>query len=343
MGLNRFLFSVLVVIALVASACSTNSPEDQVARSSIAFEAPSESTTTTAPPASEVPTTTTQPTTTTTEPTTTTTTCEAPDTAVFYAVTGVPQTLNVRSGPGTDNGVVGGFDNGHRGLAFTSACAKVGTIAWWQLQTGEGWLASAYVKPQSNSVCAGGSFNSQGVSNLSANAGEVDGDGRIDTIYTFVRNGELTIAAELGDGGYIETVYEEDQESGFYYGYPEDLTNIRAIRPAGRSADILLADSSNNQFYMFGYRLCELPMIGGLETDGPFSFVKLRTPELSQRIVCAIESDGTNLYLHRWGTDVGDGTAGGEEVRRVILDDRYHAASTGSPTEPDPGTGYFDC
>lgn len=344
MGLNRFASPLVLGIALVTSACSLVAPDEQAVPSSVAFEAPTstelaaESSTT-----AELTTTTTEPTTTTTEPTTTTTVCVAPDTTILYAVSGVPEKLNVRSGAGTSNAVVSGFSNGHRGLAFTAACTKIGNIAWWQLQSGEGWLASPYVKPQGNSVCTSGSFDSTGVSNLSANTGEIDGDGRIDTVYTFVRNGELTVAAELGDGGYIETVYAEDQESGFVYGYPTDLSNIRAVRPAGLSGDILFADSSNNQFYMFGYRLCEIPMIGGSETDGPFSFVKLRTPELSQRIVCAIDPTGTNLYMHRWGTDIDGAGSGGEELRQIVFDANYHGASTASPIAPDPNTGYFDC
>lgn len=343
MGFNRVVSSLVLGVALLASSCSLVALEDQSVPSSIAFQAPTTSVAVSEPSTTGEVTTTTEPTTTTTEPTTTTTVCDAPDATTLYAVSGVPQKLNVRTGAGTDNSVVTAFNNGHRGLAFTAACTKIGNISWWQLQTGEGWLASLYVKPQGDSVCPGGSFDSTGVSNLSANTGEVDGDGRIDTIYTFIRNGEMTVAADLGDGGYIETVYEEDQESGFFYGYPEDLANIRAVRPAGQSVDTLLANSSNSQFYMFGYRLCELPMIGGLETDGPFSFVMLRTPELSQRVVCAIDGSGTNMYLHRWGTEVGSSAAGGEEIRKIIFDDNYHGATTASPIAPDPNTGYYAC
>ncbi len=275
----------------------------------------------------------------TSEPASTSTTvvCKAAATANAYTVYGTPDQLNIRSGPGTENEIVGEFLAGARDIFFTSDCALVGKTAWWKLTSGEGWVASSYVKPQGNSICPGGGFNSQSVSDLNVIEAEIDGDGRLDTVYTFIRDGELTVAAELGDGGYIETAYVE-ADTDFFFGYPTDLTKIRAVKPAGQGGDVILADSSNEQVYMFSYRLCELPLIGGLDTDGPFSFVQLDTPELSQRLVCTIEGDGTHLYMHRYGTDVG-----GEELLGVRFDNTYHAASTASPTPVDPDGTYWAC
>ena len=262
---------------------------------------------------------------------------DAPATAIAYNVFGTPSKLNIRSGPGTDNGIIGEFTAGARDIFFTADCQIVGTSAWWKLVSGEGWLASPYVKPQGNSTCPGGGFSSQSVSDLNVIEAELDGDGRLDIVYTFVRDGELIVAAEMGDGGYVETAYVED-DTEFFFGYPTDLSNIRAVKPAGRGGDVILVDSSNEQFYMFSYRLCELPLIGGLETEGPFSFVQLGTPELSQRLVCTIEDNGTNLYMHRYGSDIG-----GEELRRVKFDDTYHGASTAAPIDIDPNGVYWAC
>lgn len=329
---------VAVAVAFLASACSSVAKTDEAAPTSIPFT----DTPTTSVATSQQSDSTDQNETSTSEQvesTTTSTTipCDSPATTNAYTVFGAPVKLNIRSGAGTTNGIVGEFEPGARDIFFTADCALVGTTAWWKLASGEGWVASPYVKPQGNSICPGGGFSSQSVSDLNAIEAEVDGDGRIDTVYTFVRDGELTVAAELGDGGYIETAYVED-DTDFFFGYPSDLINIRAVKPAGQGGDILLADSSNGQFYMFAYRLCELPLIGGLETDGPFSFVQLNSPELSQRLVCTIEADGTHLYMHRYGSDVG-----GEELLGVKFDNTYHGASTSAPIPINPDGVYWAC
>lgn len=329
-------------MVLSAGSCSVATVGEDAAPSSVAFD--SRSTTSATIPT--IPTTTVpesagsseEPTSLTSASSTTTIPCDAPATAIAYAVSGVPDKLNIRSGAGTSNSIEGAFAADARDIFFTADCELVGTLAWWKLASGDGWVASSYVTPQGNSICGGGGFSGQSVSDLTAVEAEIDGDGRLDTVYSFVRDGQLHVAAELGDGGYIETTYAEDDTGEFFFGYPVDLFNIRAIRPAGRSADVLLADSSNNQFYMFSYRLCELPLLGGLETDGPFSFVYLNTPELSQRLVCTIESNGTNLYMHRFGTDIG-----GEELQHVRFDDTYHGAGTEGPIEVDPNGVYWAC
>ena len=329
-------FLVVAAFSLIAAACQNGDTTEAVSPSSVPF---SDTTTTTGEP--ETTETSTETTTTeTTEPPTTTTTipCDAPATAIAYAVTDVPDQLNIRSGAGTQNEIIGQFEPDARDIFFTADCQTVGTLAWWKLATGEGWLAARYVKPQGNSVCTDGDFISSDVTDVNVLEAEVDGDGRIDTVYTFIRDGELIVAAELGDGGYIETAYVEDPSTDFFYGFPTDLSNLRAVRPAGRAADVILADSSNEQFYMFSYRLCELPLIGGLETDGPFSFVQLSTDTLSQRLVCTIENNGTNLYMHRFGSEID-----GEELLRLRFDDTYHGASTESPIAVDPDGVYWAC
>lgn len=72
--------------------------------------------------------------------------------AIFYSVTGVARgdTLNVRTGPGTNNAISARLPNGYNGIRIVGTPTLNGTTEWVHIEftDGNGWVTSQYLQPE---------------------------------------------------------------------------------------------------------------------------------------------------------------------------------------------------
>lgn len=71
--------------------------------------------------------------------------------AGYWQVAGVPERLNVRAGPGTNNAVVGSLANAQRHILATGQRADVNGSAWVEVEYDEtgatGWVSGRFLQP----------------------------------------------------------------------------------------------------------------------------------------------------------------------------------------------------
>ncbi len=151
MGLRLGL--LLAVLALAASACSDTASTTTLPPATSTTHV--DTTTTTQPPPTTEPA---SPTTTRAPTTTTTSGLTAP--IGSFRVTGVDadDVLNVRSGPGSENEIVGVLPSNTVGVRTTGAAATAGDGGlWWEVEQFSspetGWVNSSFLAPQDGGPC----------------------------------------------------------------------------------------------------------------------------------------------------------------------------------------------